>query len=101
MTSHPNSQICKCLVWAAAANCDGVGHQSKMTDVYFNIAVCMYTSCATTLLSGGNRPHNHFTPVMESNYALPPRGASNVSKGSALIGPRGSNDDVGTSDVMS
>lgn len=33
------------LVWA------GEGYQSTVTDVYFNIAVCMYTSCVTTLLS--------------------------------------------------
>lgn len=63
---------------------------------------CMDTSCVTCACClPGNHPRDHFIPVMESNYALPPHGGSNVSAGSVLIGRRGSNDDVGTSDVIS
>lgn len=80
----------------------GPGHQSNMTDVCFVTVVLHGHSCVTSACClPGNHPRDHFIPVMESNYALPPHGASDVYAGSVLIGRRGSNDDVGTSDVIS
>lgn len=97
MTSHPDSQICKCLVWAEAANSTRAKWQMVISTQWFACTQAVWQRCCLR----GNPARNHFIPVMESNYALPARGGYNVSKGSALIGPRGPNDDVGTSDVIS
>lgn len=78
------------------ANTDRADYKCKMTDVYLNTVLCVYRDCATNF-------ENPFpqSQKWESNYARPTRSMSNVSEGCAPIGPCSSNDDVGTSYVMS